>query len=101
MAKRKTKFKRHRPREIICVCTWCGYHFEAAREDAKTCSGKCRQRLGAYVREFQWEPDSPLGDLTASEAIRDVINKLVLDELMRRRGLSKVQHLTGRGQPRG
>lgn len=95
-----TKRKRQRPLKVTTICAWCAEHFESNREDAKTCSGRCRQRLSAFVRELGWEPDNPPGPVTASVAIGAEVFGLILKEKRRREEASAYLAKTGELPPR-
>lgn len=97
---KETKYRRKRLLRVTTICAWCAEHFESNREDAKTCSGRCRQRLSAFIRELGWEPDNPPGPVTASVAIGAEVFGLILKEKRRREGATAYLKKTGELPPR-
>ena len=79
--------KWQRRKRSLCytvLCEWCGVTKKTARHDRITCSGKCRQRMAAFVREFGWRPDKAPGDITAGAAIDLELLRLIRAERQRR-----------------
>jgi len=95
-----TKRTRRRELKYTTICAWCREHFESNREDAKMCSGRCRQRMSAFVRELGWEPDEPPGNVTASVAIGAEVFGLIVKEKRRRDGARVYLEKTGELPPR-
>lgn len=100
MGKAKAIKKRSQRRELTVKCVWCDEPFDTTREDAKTCSGKCRQRLAAFVNHLGWEPDEPPGEVTAQHAIDLVILHLIYQERTRRMREAAYLKVTGALPPR-
>jgi hypothetical protein len=100
MKKKKVYPRGKRDRKHSIRCEWCTEVVEVTREDAKTCSGRCRQRLAAFVRELGWEPDVAPGPMTASAAIDRELLRLVVEEQHRRAGRSSYIRATGTLPPR-
>lgn len=94
------KRTRRRELKVTTICAWCREHFESNREDAKMCSGRCRQRMSAFVRELGWEPDEPPGQVTASAAIGLEVFGLIQREKRRREGAQAYLANTGELPPR-
>lgn len=67
------------------LCEWCKERRETAREDTKTCGDRCRARLNAFVTRFGYEPLEMPGPVTAGEAIRDELERLIREERTRQR----------------
>jgi len=83
MGKQKfTRAKRELKHTILC--DWCGQHKETSREDTKTCSGTCRQRLAFYTRSLGYAPDGIPGPVTAQQAIDLEVFRLITNEQRRR-----------------
>lgn len=68
-----------------CWCMWCGEPFESSHDDAKTCGMKCRSRMFRYVHKTGFEPDEPVGNVTAEVAYQETVLKLLVEERDRRR----------------
>lgn len=91
-----TKLKRGKRRTgVIIRCDWCAYHKEVSRKDAKTCSGRCRQRLAFYTRACGYPPDHPPGPMTAQDAIDLEIDRLFRQERRHRQEVKA--HLANTG----
>lgn len=70
---------RDRKRNKPCVCAWCKTVFMATREDAKTCSARCRK---AWSR-FTSEPQESVTVVKRSIAIKSrssVVGQLELED---------------------
>jgi hypothetical protein len=80
--KARTKGK-HELRYTV-LCDWCGEHKETSREDTKTCGGRCRQRLAAFVNWCGYPPDHIQGPITAKDAIDRELGRLLEQERRRR-----------------
>lgn len=80
MGKHRKRLKRY-----TVLCEWCGVTKPTSRADTRTCSGKCRQRMLAYTREFGYLPDQPPGDVTAGAAIDLELLRLIRAERERRK----------------
>lgn len=89
MAKGKRKGSRHR-RFFTIICDWCGDQKEVSRSDAKTCSGKCRQRMAFFIRCCGYAPDGPPGPKTAQDAVDVEIIRLFRQEARQRQSRSGV-----------
>lgn len=72
------------------LCDWCGERKKVARVDAKTCSGRCRQRLAFFVKCCGYPPDHMPGPKTAQDAIDLEIDRLFRQERQRRLNLSRI-----------
>ncbi len=99
MKKVKKKARGRRERRHSIRCEWCAEVVEVSREDARTCSGRCRQRLAAFVRELGWEPDEAPGPMTASAAIGAEVFRLIVAEQRRRAGRRAYLNATGEEPP--
>lgn len=66
-----------------CICEWCRKRFHTARPDARTCSGKCRQRMRYFEQQFGYAPRSIPGDVTAQLAADLEIMRLIRAERKR------------------
>jgi hypothetical protein len=67
------------------LCDWCGVIKNTSRYDAKTCSGKCRQRMAKFVLVCGYRPDHCPGPKTAQDAIDLEILRLLRQEAERRK----------------
>jgi len=65
-------------------CGWCNERFEASREDAKTCSGKCRSRLARLVALTGFPPDEPPGPRSVQSVYLELVQLLLARERTRR-----------------
>lgn len=89
MAKQKWQ-RRKRELKYTILCDWCGERKESSREDRKTCSGRCRQRLAAFVNTCGYAPDSAPGPVTAQHAIDLEILWLFKNESLRRQNARRL-----------
>lgn len=84
---RRTKHER----KYTILCEWCQERRETAREDTKTCSDTCRTRLCTFVRRFGYEPLTMPGPITATQAIRAELNRLIRDEQARQKASKAIR----------
>jgi len=84
MAKRKKRGTPHE-RKFTCWCEWCGEPFDSSRDSAITDTPVCRQRRAAFIKRFGYMLDEPPGQVTASKAGDDEVDRLIQNEAERRR----------------
>lgn len=92
MAKRRKRMARS-----SIICDWCGVFKMVAHAGAKTCSGRCRQRMSFYVSRCGYKPDHISGPITGQDAVDLEIERLLRIERERRAKLAHFDKWAGPG----
>lgn len=65
-------------------CVWCGEPFATNHSNARTCGGYCRTQLARYRKATGFDPAEPVGRITATAAVAELVGQLLADERDRR-----------------